>query len=87
LIDFAGDRRRVHLEERLLDRLGELQALLDAVEAGRDHRREGEVRVRGRVRAADLEARALDRLAGETIGTRMSAERFVRPQVRYVGAS
>ena len=26
-------------------------------------------------------------LPGETIGTRMSAERFVRPQVRYVGAS
>ena len=26
-------------------------------------------------------------LPGETIGTRMRAERFVRPQVRYVGAS
>src|SRR4029078_12282034 len=26
-------------------------------------------------------------LPGDTIGTRMSAERFVRPQVRYVGAS
>ena len=26
-------------------------------------------------------------LPGETFGTRISAERFVRPQVRYVGAS
>ena len=28
-----------------LDRLAELHALLDPVEAGRDHRREGQVRV------------------------------------------
>ncbi len=26
-------------------------------------------------------------LPGDTIGTRMSADRFVRPQVWYVGAS
>ena len=41
-----GDARRVHLEQRLLDRVGEDHVLLDAVEAGRDHRREREVRVR-----------------------------------------
>ena len=35
--------------------VGRLDAVLDAVEAGEEHRREGEVRVRGRVGAAELD--------------------------------
>ena len=59
-----GHAGRVHLEEALLDRLGELHALLDAVETGSEHRREREVGVRRGIGAADLDARRLCRPAG-----------------------
>ena len=43
----------------LLDRLRQRQVVLDAVEPGAQHDREGQVGVAGRVRAAQLDARRL----------------------------
>ena len=49
--------------------------LLDAVEAGHQHRGEGEVRVAGRVRRAELDALRL-RAGSMYIGMRTAAERL-----------
>jgi hypothetical protein len=47
---------------------------MDPVDPQASHRREGEVRVRGRVGAAELDPLAFG--ASEYIGIRMHAERF-----------
>ena len=51
-----GDVAAVLLEEVEVGRLAGVELLLDAVDPRHQHRREGEVRVRGRVRAAELDA-------------------------------
>ena len=77
-----GDPGGVHLEQGFLDRVREGQTMLDPIEAGRDHRREREIRVRRRIGAAHLARVPSIDFPGETIGTRISADRLVRPQVR-----
>src|SRR3954469_18264172 len=48
-----------HRIDVLVERLARVDLVLDAVEAGHQHRREGDVRVGGRVGAAELEALGL----------------------------
>jgi len=50
------------LEEVVVGGLGRLEAALDAVDPGHQHRREGEVRVRRRVRAPELDPLRLGRV-------------------------
>src|SRR6185437_15988762 len=50
---------RLNHQEVLLHRLGQLVALLDPLESRHQQNREGQVRVAGRVRAAQLHARGL----------------------------
>ena len=59
----GGNGRGVHLEERLLDRVGQLETLLDAIKTCGDHRGEGEVGIRRRIGASDFRPGALDGLA------------------------
>src|SRR3546814_10641737 len=42
--------------EVLVHRIARIDAVLDAVQAGHEHRREGEIRIAGRVGAAELDA-------------------------------
>lgn len=62
------------LVEVLVDRLGGLDLVLDAVQAREEEGGEGEVRVRGRVRGAELDALGLR--VGTVIGMRIAAERL-----------
>jgi hypothetical protein len=64
LRDVGGLVRR-QLVEVLVDRRRRLDLVLDAVEAGHQHRREREVRVARRVRAAELDALGLRVRAGD----------------------
>ena len=57
--DLAPARLGRQVEEVLLNRLGRLDLVLDAVEAGEQHRRERQIRVAAGVGAAELDALGL----------------------------
>src|SRR5205085_2846939 len=56
----ALELRRVEVVQVLLHRSGRLELAFDPVETRSEHCREGEVRVGGRVRAAQLDAGAIE---------------------------
>ena len=72
--------------EVLVDRVGRLDLVLDPVEAGHQHGREGEVRVARRVGAAELDPLGLGALAS-TAGCGSAAERLRCEYTRLTGAS
>ena len=61
----VGSLVRRQLVEVLVDRRERLDLLLDAVDAGHQHRREGQVRVTRAVRATELQALGLGVVAGD----------------------